>query len=563
MLTLHSGQGGVMLAAAVGAMCSVAAVLAGPRLLRRLRGLWHRLRAIGARNTPHFETLPVPLMRFAADGTVLAANSAARRLVGKTATGRMAHEMFEDLGRPIADWLRGIASGQLPGGSEVLRLRQAPDGGDFVQMTVQRSGDDHLIAVLQDATALKRLEAQFTQSQKMQAIGQLAGGIAHDFNNLLTAITGHCDLLLLRHGAYDPDHEDLQQIQQNAYRAGALVRQLLAFSRKQTLVPERIDLAEVLGQMAHLLKRSLSTAVTLDLRHAPVPVFLRLDKGQFEQVILNLAVNARDAMPMGGVLRIESELATVDDGFVRDAARVPRGRYGVIRVRDSGSGIEPEVLGKIFEPFFTTKRVGEGTGLGLSTVYGIVKQSGGYVFVDSALGEGTEFQLWFPAAEEEPLRHVPATAPPRRALPQSEGVVLLVEDEAPVRAFAARALRLRGLTVLEAETGEQALDLLAKPLRVDLLVSDVILPGLDGPEWVRRALQDRPGMPVIFMSGYAADSPAEAQGRIENSVFLPKPFSLAELSETVTRHMPQSAAKPVIGKTQGPPVEASERASVS
>ncbi len=537
VIALWSQQPVAVALAALGSATGLAIIWLLPHFARQVAARWRGLAAgLRFRKEPKFEALPVPLIRFASDGTVLAMNAAARDLAGNGPKTRMAHDMFEDLGRPVADWLRDVAEGRHPGGAEVLRLRNARETRHFVQITAQRFGEAEVLGVLQDATALKRLEAQFTQSQKMQAVGQLAGGIAHDFNNILTAITGHCDLLLLRHRPDDLDHEDLQQIQQNAYRAGALVKQLLAFSRKQTLVPERIDLTEVLGELAHLLNRLLGGAVHLDLNHAPVPIALRVDKGQFEQVIVNLAVNARDAMPTGGVLRIESEVMELTVAAERDRVRVPAGSYAVIRVVDSGTGIPADIMPQIFEPFFTTKRTGEGTGLGLATVYGIVKQSGGFIFVDSAHGEGTEFQLWFPLCTT-PAEAAQKVVTRRRAA--TEGVVLLVEDEAPVRAFAARALRLRGLTVLEAASGEQALEIAATDVKIDIFVTDVILPGLTGPEWVEQALQGRAGTPVVFISGYAADAPSEAQGRIPASVFLSKPFSLAELSETVGAQMPR------------------------
>ncbi len=486
-----------------------------------------------------FHAVPVALLRLGADGSVQDANPAARQLIGRL-TGPLPamHEICEDLGRPVSDWIAEVAAGRHPGGTEVLRLRGAEaEAENFVQLTLQPFGDGAVMAVMQDATAMKRLEVQFTQSQKMQAIGQLAGGVAHDFNNLLTAISGHCELLLLRHRPDDLDHPDLIQIQQNAYRAAALVRQLLAFSRKQTLVPERVDLADVLGELTHLLKRLLGGAVLLELRHAPEPVAIRADKRQFEQVIMNLAVNARDAMPSGGVLGITTDLVELGEPMLRDRVTVPAGRYAMIRISDTGTGMSPETIGKIFEPFFTTKRAGEGTGLGLSTVYGIVKQSGGYIFVESEPGSGTEFQLWFPAlAVPAPMA---AAAPPARQKQGAvDGVVLLVEDEAPVRAFAARALRMRGLTVLEAATGEEALTIMENvDLAVDILISDLVLPGLDGPAWVGQALQRKPGLPVIFMSGYASDTPSQSQGRVANSVFLSKPFTLVELGDLVTARL--------------------------
>jgi two-component system cell cycle sensor histidine kinase/response regulator CckA len=367
----------------------------------------------------------------------------------------------------------------------------------------------------------------------MQAVGQLAGGIAHDFNNLLTAISGHCDLLLLRHNSGNPEYADLIQIHQNANRAAALVSQLLAFSRKQTLKPQVIDVQDALSDLTHLLNRLIGEKMRLQLTHASDLGRIRADKRQLEQVIMNLVVNARDAMPDGGTIRIESEAVTLKDELRRDRAVVPAGDYALIRVADSGVGIPPERLQKIFEPFFTTKRVGEGTGLGLSTAYGIVKQSGGFIFVDSTEGEGSVFQLYFPIYAV--TDHDQAEAPVKKVvLRQGEGVVLLVEDEAPVRAFASRALRMRGYTVLEAENAEDALQQLEDPsLEVDIFVTDVVMPGMDGPSWVRQALVARPNVKVIFVSGYSEEALSEGQSRIPNSIFLPKPFSLNDLTATV------------------------------
>lgn len=487
-----------------------------------------------------FENVPVALMTFGADGLLRTANRAAREMLGEGPVVSVPfHDLFEDLGRPVSDWLADVVEERLPAGAEVLRLRR---GGEevFVQVQLRRhveGGRSGALAILSDATALKKLEAQFNQSQKMQAIGQLAGGIAHDFNNLLTAISGHCDLLLLRHGREDGDYADLEQIRQNANRAAALVSQLLAFSRKQTLKPERLDLQDLLSDLTHLLNRLVGERVTLRLAHDPLLGPIRADRRRLEQVLMNLVVNARDAMPEGGTIRIETEARTLAEPAQRDKATVPAGEYAVIRVTDTGCGIPPDRLGKIFEPFFTTKRVGEGTGLGLSTVYGIVKQSGGYVFVESEVDRGTTFELLFPvhdladAAEDAPAE---PEAPRRMVARKGEGVVLLVEDEAPVRAFASRALRMRGYTVLEAENAEEALRTLEDPgLEVDVFVTDVVMPGMDGPSWVKLALEDRPNVKVIFVSGYAEDCLTEDQSRIPNSVFLPKPFSLNDLTRTV------------------------------
>jgi len=372
----------------------------------------------------------------------------------------------------------------------------------------------------------------------MQAIGQLAGGVAHDFNNLLTAISGHCDLLMLRHDEDDPDYSDLIQIHQNANRAASLVGQLLAFSRKQTLKPEVLEVSETLEELTHLLNRLVGERVTLSVAHAPDLPLIRADKRQLEQVLMNLVVNARDAMPDGGKIRVETRVEQLDQPYERDRVSVPAGDYVVIGVHDQGIGIPPDKLGKIFEPFYTTKKTGEGTGLGLSMAYGIVKQTGGYIFADSVLGSGTSFTLFFPAyvpmERPQPAPAAVAGAHPRPPSETDGGVVLLVEDEAPVRAFASRALKMRGLTVVEADCAESALKLLEDPdLSIDVFVTDVVMPGMDGPSWVAKALETRPDTRVVFVSGYAEESFADQQARIPHSTFLPKPFSLSDLTATV------------------------------
>jgi len=485
-----------------------------------------------------FDGLPVALMRFDATGILIAANRAARDLAGFVDSDlltRRIGDLFDGPGRPMSDWLDDVVNERRALGAEVVELRGASEL--FVQLSLRRMAGPQgpeVLAVLQDATALKRMETQYVQSQKMQAIGQLAGGIAHDFNNLLTAISGHCDLLLLRRRPEDSDWPDLIQISQNSNRAAALVAQLLAFSRKQTMKPERLDLSETLSDLTHLLNRLVGERIDLRLTQDVNVGPLRADRRQLDQVIMNLVVNARDAMPDGGIIRIDTQDVLVEADRPRGRALIPAGRYAVIRVRDEGIGIPEDRLEKIFEPFFTTKRPGEGTGLGLSTVYGIVKQSAGFVFVDSTPGRGSTFEVWFPVHESPPAAAQTAPPPGRGGRRMSEGVVLLVEDEAPVRAFASRALRLKGHTVLEAETAEQALEMLSDPgLQIDIFVTDVVMPGMDGPTWVMQALEARPEVRVVFVSGYSEDCLSESQGRVPNSVFLPKPFSLSELTNTV------------------------------
>ncbi len=500
-----------------------------------------------------FETLPVPILKVSPTGDIAKANRSARDLLNAdTDQDRNISDLMEGLGRSIPDWLSDAAAGKGLGRSEFLRLTR-PEQEVFVQVTLTRiveDGEVLLVAVLNDATELKSLEAQFVQSQKMQAIGQLAGGVAHDFNNLLTAISGHCDLLLLRHDPGDPEYGDLVQIHQNANRAAALVGQLLAFSRKQTLRPERLELRNILSDLTHLLNRLVGEKIALDLRQNPNLPPIRADKRQLEQVIMNLVVNARDAMVQGGKILIETDHRVLKKPMAHGRARVPPGSYVVVRVQDDGIGIAADKLEKVFEPFYTTKRTGEGTGLGLSTVYGIVKQTGGFIFVDSTPGKGSIFTLIFPVCDE-PVAETPAEPDPPRTAPVrfGDGVVLLVEDEAPVRAFASRALAHRGFQVIEAGTAEDALELLKDTdLKVDVFVTDVVMPGLDGPSWVRKARAERPDVPVVFMSGYAEDVFKSQGARIEASAFLAKPFSLTELTEIVNQQLatvpPPTSAEP-------------------
>ena len=522
-----------------------------------------------ARVSADFEEIPVALIKIDPSGKISGSNRIARHLLAlDTGDSRYFWQIVEGLGRPVTDWLGDARAGRALGRPEVLRASLAAQE-TYVQIILRRadrlSADGALVAVVSDATEMKSLEARFVQSQKMQAIGQLAGGIAHDFNNLLTAISGHCDLLLMNRDRFDPDYNDLLQIHQNANRAAALVRQLLAFSRKQTMKTEVLHLESLLEDLTHLLTRLVGERITLHLTHDPDLCAIRADKRQLEQVLMNLVVNARDAMPMGGAIRIRTEAVHLPEELEVGRARVPPGDYARIRVIDEGLGIASAIIDKIFEPFFTTKRQGEGTGLGLSTAYGIVKQMGGFIFASSVEGSGTEFSLYFagagkieasaqpagraePGQAEQPRTLAPGTAEaggqvapllsnrPKSTPPVAtrSGTILLVEDEAPVRAFAARALRLRGYQVFEAQDGEQALEFLAENTRrIDYFVTDVIMPGIDGPGWVNQALSTRPGTPVVFMSGYTQDTVSAALSTVPHSVFLGKPFSLQDLTETI------------------------------
>jgi two-component system cell cycle sensor histidine kinase/response regulator CckA len=391
-----------------------------------------------------------------------------------------------------------------------------------------------VVAVLADATELKSLEAQFVQSQKMQAVGQLAGGVAHDFNNLLTAIAGHTDLLLQRHENDDLDYADLHQIRQNANRAAGLVRQLLAFSRKQTLRPTVVRLTDALSETSHLLNRLLGEKHVLRMEHAEDLWPVKVDTRQFEQVVMNLVVNARDAMPGGGSVLVRTANERLERETRRGRAVMARGDYVRIDVIDNGQGIAEDKIEQVFEPFFTTKKSGEGTGLGLSTVYGIVKQTGGFIFVESAPGQGATFTIYLPRHQSAEVEAEAAPAPAAQTDLTGDAHVLLIEDETSVRSFAARALKLRGYRVVEAASGEEALDILEdEALDIDIIVSDVVMPHMDGPTCVQKARVKRPDVKVIFMSGYAEDGLRREMEGVGDCRFLAKPFSLTALTAKV------------------------------
>ncbi len=410
-------------------------------------------------------------------------------------------------------------------------------------------GEEQAILYLVDTSEQKALETQFAQSQKMQAIGQLAGGVAHDFNNLLQAIMGNCDLLLMRHSASDPSFEEINEVRQNSVRAAGLVRQLLAFSRQQTLQPKVLALTDTLTELSMLLRRLLGERCELKIDHEADLWAVRADEGQISNAIMNLAVNARDAMPPeGGRVTIRTANFHLTGPKSVGTATMPAGEYVQIDVADNGSGISKENIPKIFEPFFTTKPTGQGTGLGLSTVYGIVKQTGGFITVDSEPGKGTDFSIYLPrhivvqGVQAEPPAEAETASPSAPADITGQDTVLLVEDEEAVRSFAARALRMRGYTVIEASGGEIALDAVRSHQgTIDLLVTDVVMPNMDGPTLVRAASRLRPEMRIIFMSGYAEDAFRKSEDRDENMHFLPKPFGLKQLVSKVKEDLSEDS----------------------
>ena len=397
-----------------------------------------------------------------------------------------------------------------------------------------------------ETTDQRKLEHQVALSQKMQAVGQLAGGIAHDFNNVLSAIMMANDFLLNAHKPTDPSFQDIMQIKQNANRAASLVRQLLAFSRRQTMRPQVLDLGEVLSDLTMLLRRLIGEKVSLELVHGRDLWPVKADLSQFEQVVVNLAVNARDAMPNGGKLEVRTRNVAEAESKGFSYKEMPAGEYVLIEVADSGSGIPQEIIDKIFEPFFSTKEVGKGTGLGLSTVYGIVKQTGGFIFLESELGQGTKFRIFLPRHVPTAAELVPAeiAAPAAVEAPRPDadltghGTILLVEDEEGLRGLNARGLVSRGYTVLEAGNGYEALDVIAeKGGEIDLVVSDVVMPEMDGPTMLKELRQTNPDLKVIFVSGYAEDAFEKNLPERGQFAFLPKPFTLKQLVAAVKETM--------------------------
>jgi two-component system cell cycle sensor histidine kinase/response regulator CckA len=454
--------------------------------------------------------------------------------------------------------IRRAAEGQ----GDIAPVEAALAGGgerwaNFFVTAVEEADRDTEAAIVYalDMTQQRMLQAQRDQAQKMETVGKLAGGIAHDFNNLLSAVMMATDFLLSAHKPSDPSFQDIMSIKQNTNRAASLVRHLLAFSRKQTMRPQVLDLGEALSDLSILLRRLIGETVTLDVVHGRDLWPVKVDISQFEQVIVNLAVNARDAMPEGGRLKLRTANVTPEQSREFGYKGMPMADYVLIEVSDTGVGIAPEIIDKIFEPFFSTKEVGKGTGLGLSTVYGIVKQTGGFVYVDSAPGQGTTFRIFLPrhvegADAEDALPQLPegeapaianAPAAPADAAASDltgRGTILLVEDEEGLRSLNARGLVSRGYTVLEAGNGVEAMEVLQqRGDEVDLVVSDVVMPEMDGPALLKAARQRNPNLKIIFVSGYAEDAFERSLPENGQFAFLPKPFTLKQLVAAVKETM--------------------------
>ncbi|HMP55407.1 MAG TPA: response regulator [Novosphingobium sp.] len=493
----------------------------------------------GSGAVPHLEALlaqlPLGLAMADRDGRLLFANPAFMRAAGREGQAAPTYPtdlvVQEDKG-PLSDAIRRFAQGPATSGDIAVRLAgQAEDPVSLSLAGVRGLGEAAVLLGLTDSSEETRLKRQVAQATKMQAVGQLAGGVAHDFNNVLTAILGTCDLMLLRHTPGDSDYDDIVQIRANSNRAASLTRQLLAFSRQQTLRPEVLQMPDVVTDVSQMLRRLIGEKIRLDVRHDRDLGPVRADPGQLEQVIVNLCVNARDAMGGKGVLSLRTRRFTATDVRAMRSDILPVADYTALEVQDTGSGIAPDHLGKIWEPFFTTKDQGKGTGLGLSTVYGIVKQSGGFIFADSELGRGTTFTVYLPVHRgEEPVRTAVAASP--RAQWSGGGRVLLVEDEDTVRMVAERALTRAGYSVVVARDGEEGLEKVESGDGFDLIVTDVVMPGMDGPAMARAIRKLAPAMPVLFMSGYAEEQ-LRRDIDLEGVDFLPKPFSVPQIVDKV------------------------------
>jgi two-component system cell cycle sensor histidine kinase/response regulator CckA len=384
-----------------------------------------------------------------------------------------------------------------------------------------------------DVTEQKALEMQMRHAQKMEAVGRLAGGIAHDFNNLLTVIAGYCDITLLKLGPNDPLRNNIDQVNKACDRAAGLTRHLLAFSRKQVLRPKALNLNTILSEMNRMMPPLIGEDIQLVIELCPNLRRVKADAGQIEQILANLAVNARDSMPSGGELSMKTSNIVLDHEIASRFESVPSGLYVLLTVSDTGHGMNPETLCQVFEPFFTTKEVGKGTGLGLSTVHGIVKQSGGYVSVDSEVGRGTTFKIYLPQVDDEVVE-VETRAP--TALLKGKETVLLVEDDNQVRSIAATALEISGYDVLLAAHGDEALLLCERTnKKIDLLLTDIVMPRMSGQELSTRLLKMRPGMGVLYMSGYSENAITHHGVMEKGTEFIEKPFSLEALTRKVRR----------------------------
>ncbi|MGF9567337.1 PAS domain-containing sensor histidine kinase [Neorhizobium sp. JUb45] len=534
-------------------------------VLARPKGEGADLSSSAMRFTRFFNNTPMAIASVDGNGKILRVNAPFLKLFSglvsrdEAEAGAPLEVIFNEAVRPQLTQALAEAKDRQ---SDIAPLESRHPGDEnrylrfFVNAVIDESDEapeEVAIVYAFETTEQKALETQMAQTQKMNAVGTLAGGIAHDFNNVLTAILLSSDHLLLQARPADASFADLMEIKRNANRAAVLVRQLLAFSRKQTMRPSVLNLTDVVGDLRMLVDRLISgTNVKLDVDYGRDLWPVRTDLSQFEQVLINLCVNARDAMPEGGRITIRTRNVTAEEGRAYAGADLPEEDLVMVEVADAGTGIPPEIMDKIFEPFFTTKEVGKGTGLGLSMVYGIVKQSGGYIHPESEVGKGTTFRIFLPRHIPEPVvvaengtggevAAVAAAPKPESAsanadidLTGNSAVVLLVEDEEAVRRGGKRMLETRGYTVHEAGSGVEALEIMEElEGKVDIVVSDVVMPEMDGPTLLRELRKNYPDMKFIFVSGYAEDAFARNLPADAKFGFLPKPFSLKQLAVTV------------------------------
>jgi two-component system, cell cycle sensor histidine kinase and response regulator CckA len=502
-----------------------------------------------------FQSAPFGIALVNSDGGISHANAAFSRLmlVSGAIEGASAREVLTKGATPELTEALGSALASALGGKAAiapLEVTVGP-GQEFTRRIAfsalargtakSKSAREAAILYVMDATEQKALEASFAQSQKMEAVGKLAGGIAHDFNNVLTAIIGFSDLLLQTHRPSDAPYKNIMAIKSSANRAADMVSQLLAFSRRQTLQPRVLQLGETLTDLSVMLNRLLGEKIDLKILQGRDLWYVKADPTQLTQVMINLAVNAGDAMPDGGKLSIRTRNVSERESQKVDAPGFTVGEYVMIEVEDTGTGMSTEVMAKIFEPFYTTKGIGKGTGLGLSTVYGIVKQTGGFVFPESVIGKGTTFRVYLPRHVADPAEELAAQKTVKKERTRDltgTGRVLLVEDEDAVRGFAFEALKRQGYEVLQACSGVEALEVLAAADgKIDIVVSDVIMPEMDGPTLLKTLRRDRPDLKFIFMSGYPDDAFKNTLEPDTEFAFLQKPFSLAQLATKVKEQL--------------------------
>jgi two-component system cell cycle sensor histidine kinase/response regulator CckA len=497
--------------------------------------------AAGAVAEQFVSAVPFGVAQLSKDGTITASNAPFVALSPAIKIGGTLQSVLKESDRAaqVDAIQKADENPNVPFGCEATLIGDKPRAVELSFVKLPAVSND-IFAFVVDETESKALEVQLAQSQKMQAVGQLASGIAHDFNNVLTPIIGFADLLLSKMRPADPSFADVMNIKQNANRAANLVRQLLAFSRKQTMQPRIHSLTEAMSDLGNLLSRVLGEKTDLKIVHGRDLGLVMVDIHQFEQVIINLAVNARDAMPSGGTLTVRTYNVSKDLSRAVGHS-LPEGEYVACEVEDTGTGIPPEIVDKIWEPFFSTKEVGKGTGLGLSMVYGIIKQTGGFIFCDSEIGRGTAFRIFLPRQYPAPKPIAVETKPASNAGREDftgKGRILVVEDEDSVRAFANRALTTRGYTVVEANSGEVGLErVLEDKIGFELILSDVVMPEMDGPTFLSELRKRKIMTKFIFMSGYAEDAFERNLENPDDFAFLQKPFSLKQLAEKVKEVM--------------------------